>query len=309
MRKFILFLVLFVLLLFQVVFSSAVTDSTKVQIELKTYLEASAVPQNREVIYHVELSWKGDLDRFQILDVSEPAVTNLKIRGSGSSNKFFIDSDGNPFSIKRITYYFLPQELGMAYIDGLIIRYEDKVRGNVEKLSAQRLQVTIDDPVKDGNASGKIGTIIFWLFLILFLLATAFYTYRYFQRRDAADFDGELAEKSPEEMKMDELRAVDEDHSMKYNEKVQAMSRLLNKYFNEKFGLDGSVEYESIENRLKSLSLDDAILRKIKNFMEQASLAKFAGKEVSETDYQLYYDTLEMTFTSINTVVSKTEED
>ncbi len=308
MRKIVLSLVLFVLFSFG--FSSTATDSTSsVQIELKTYLESNTVPKNREVVYHVELSWKGDLDRFHILGVNEPSVSNLQIRGSGSSNKFFIDNDGNPLSIKRITYYFLPKELGMAYIDGLVIRYEDTVRGKVETLTAQRLQVSVTDPVSDNSSAANVGVIIFWILLFLFLATVAFFVYRYFQRRDAAGQGEDVVQKTAEEEKLERLQDIDADKNMKYNEKVQAMSSLLNHYFSEKFDLEGQVEFKDIEEKLKSLSIEERLLNKIKEFMEQALLAKFAGKDVSETDYQLYYDTLEQTFRQMNEIESKTEEE
>ena len=308
MRKIVLSLVLFVLFTFG--FSSTATDSTSsVQIELKTYLESNTVPLNREVVYHVELSWKGDLDRFHILGVNEPSVSNLQIRGSGSSNKFFIDNDGNPLSIKRITYFFLPKELGMAYIDGLVIRYEDTVRGEIETLTAQRLQVSITDPVSENSSAASIGVIIFWVLLFLFLSTVAFFVYRYFQRRDTSGQGEEVVEKTLEEEKLDELHNIHKEKNMKFNEKVQAMSSLLNHYFAEKFDLEGQIEFKDIEDRLRSLSVEEILLNKIKEFMEQALLAKFAGKDVSETDYQLYYDTLELTFRQMNEIESKTEEE
>ena len=308
MRKIVLSVVLFVLISFG--YSSAAADSTSsVNITLKTYLESNTVPKNREVVYHVELSWKGDLDRFHILGVNEPSVSNLQIRGSGSSNKFFIDNDGNPLSIKRITYYFLPKELGMAYIDGLVIRYEDTVRGEVETLTAQRLQVSITDPVADNSSAASIGVIIFWIVLALFLATVAFFVYRYYQRRDSAAQAETAIEKTLEDESLEKLRGIDEDKNMKYSEKVQAMSALLNHYFAQKFDMEGLIEYKDVEEKLKSLSIQERLLNKIKEFMEQALLAKFAAKDVSESDYQLYYDTLEDTFRQMNEIESKTEEE
>jgi cbb3-type cytochrome oxidase subunit 3 len=306
MRKIVLSLIVFGLFSFG--FSTAVTDSSAVQIELKASLEANQVPKNREAIYHVSLSWKGDLDRFHILDVSEPAVTNLQIRGSGSSNKFYLDDSGNPYSIKRITYYFLPKEMGMAYIDGLTIRYKDTVNGKTGVLTAQRLQVTITEPVMDSNGGG-LGVIVFWVLLSLFLILVAFFVYRYFQRRDEADAAPVEEKKSLEDEKLEILMEINKSGDLKYNEKVQQMSRLLNGYFSEKFGMEGQLEFKDIEEPLTSLSLEAGVIAKIKDFMERATLAKFAGEEVSETDYQLYYDTLEMLFGKMSEIGSKTEEE
>ena len=80
-------------------------DSTASKITLHTYLEQNKVPQNKEVVYHVELSWEGELQRYHISQISTPVLTNLTLRGSGSSNRFFTDEQGKPHSLKRISYY------------------------------------------------------------------------------------------------------------------------------------------------------------------------------------------------------------
>jgi hypothetical protein len=306
MRKIVLSLIVFGL--FSITLSETVTDSSAVQIELKASLDANQVPKNREVIYHVSVSWKGDLDRFHILNVSEPAVSNLQTRGSGSSNKFFLDDDGNPFSIKRITYYFLPKEMGMAYIDGLVIRYEDTVNGKVGTLTAQRLQVSIMEPVVDSNGSG-IGAVIFWVILSLFLLTIIFFVFRYFQRRGIEDTEESDDEKSAEYESLQNLSEINANKNLKYSEKVQAMSRLLNDYFAKKFGMDGQPEFIAVNDRLVRASIDENLIKKIEIFMERALLAKFAGEDVSEMDYQLYYDTLEMLFGQMSKMDSKIEEE
>jgi len=57
------------------------------QIQLRTFVESSSVPQNRPVIFHVELSWVGNLGRYRIEPISQPILTNLILEGSGSENR------------------------------------------------------------------------------------------------------------------------------------------------------------------------------------------------------------------------------
>ena len=114
-------------------FSQSVTDSLESEIRLRTYVESENIPLNREVVYHIELRWQGDLSRYRISEIVEPAVTNLVTRGSGSSNKVRTSANGELISIKEITFYFRPLEMGMAYIDGVIIRYNDTLKDKEEK--------------------------------------------------------------------------------------------------------------------------------------------------------------------------------
>ena len=66
--------------------AQTLNDSLKTDILLRTYIESEQVPLNREVVYNVELRWQGDLSKYKIGAILEPAVNNLTTRGSGSSS-------------------------------------------------------------------------------------------------------------------------------------------------------------------------------------------------------------------------------
>ena len=75
------------------------TDSIKSDIRLRTFVENEQVPLNCEVVFHVELEWKGDLNKYKISEFPEPVVSNLTMRGSGSSNKVNSTPQGFIYSI------------------------------------------------------------------------------------------------------------------------------------------------------------------------------------------------------------------
>ena len=91
-------------ILITTVIAKPAPDSIKSDILLRTFIESDNVPLNREVIYHVELRWQGDLNNYQIKDVQEPVLTNLTTRGSGSSNKVNTLADGNSFVLDKMKW-------------------------------------------------------------------------------------------------------------------------------------------------------------------------------------------------------------
>ena len=85
MNKIIIYNLLFYLFLFNSLFSQTNQDTSVSDISLRTYVENESVALNREVVYIVQLTWQGELSRYRISEVLDPDVTNLIIRGSGSS--------------------------------------------------------------------------------------------------------------------------------------------------------------------------------------------------------------------------------
>ena len=144
-------------------------DTSLTDISLKTYVQDETVALNREVVYEVELKWQGDLSRFKITEALEPNVTNLTVRGTGSTNRITTDSNGREISIKKITYYFKPIEIGMAYINGVTIRYEDTILNSKESLLASRLSVKIVEPIPETIVMVLIISILLFSFQFLIL--------------------------------------------------------------------------------------------------------------------------------------------
>ncbi len=269
----------------------AQTDSISSQINLKTILENENVPLNQEIVYHVELSWQGDLDRYKISDIGDPVISNLTLRGSGSSNQLITDPQGNPKSIRRVTYYFKAIEIGMAYIDGLTIQYTDIILDKGETLIAQRIGVKIGPPLENSNDDYLSGTIILWAMLTGFVLIVAFFVFRYLQRR-------KVVEKEAPELTLEEkyIRLLTDtihlaNGATKAN--ISALTKLLNSYIAEKFSIPGSVDSNIVKDRLAQLKVSEEIIGKIEIMHSKAELASFAGEKIDLADLHMFYDTIE----------------
>ena len=284
----------------------SIPDYTDSNIQLKTYLDQDAIPQNGEVVYHVELVWNGELDRYQISNIGDPVVSNLKLRGSGSSNRYFVDEAGNPKSVKQVNYYFTPIEMGMAYIDGITIQYEDKTLAQKETLSAQRLGVKIIEPLPDPNAGMDIGLTIIIALVILFVIVVIYFVGRYLKQRK---LNAEAEQVRPQTLEEKYLELLDniELSAENRNETLSSITKLLSSYFSEKYELLGSASFDQVKGELKKVNIMDDLLDKINDLYERDKLSKFAREQVAENELHLFFDTVEQVIKQLHKIESENE--
>ena len=285
-------LFLYIINFFNYTSMQAQVVSLSTSIKLKTVLESDKVPLNKEVIYHIELSWQGDLDRYLIAEIIEPSISGLDLRGSGSSNKLTTGQNGKPFSIRRVTYYFSPQSVGMAYIDGLTIQYKDNLSGNIETLIAQRIGVKIIEPVIEGNGIINFGTFFQISLLIIFIFLTGYFGFRFFQRRNSERVEQEIV-KSLEEKYLDLMKETIHLANNVSKENISSLSKLLNSYIAEKFSITGNLEVAEIKDKLAELEITEDIISKMARMIEKAELARFAAEDVNTSELHLFYDSIE----------------
>ncbi|MGD9898581.1 MAG: hypothetical protein AB7T22_05585 [Calditrichaceae bacterium] len=270
------------------------SDSLQSFVELRTFMDQEQVALNREVVYVVDMSWSGELSRYKIIDAGDPAAANLKLRGSGSSNRFFTDDKGNPHSVKRITYYFTPVELGMAYVDGVTIRYEDTLTGQQETLSARRLEAKIINPIPDKNNGPILEMVIVWMFILAFSFAVVFYVLKYFRKRKLNQRIPEAEPVSIEQKYLQILKETISSSGKPPTESLNLLTKIFNSYVSEKYKLTGGFSSEFINEKFKSENLNPEIINKLKQLYDRAELTKFAGEDISANEFHLFYDTVEM---------------
>ena len=99
--------------------------------------------------------------------------------------------------------------MGMAYIDGITIQYEDKVMAQKETLSAQRLGVKIIEPIEDPMAGMDLGLIIIIILVIIFILTVIYFVIRFLQQRKL-NAEAELIRQiSIEDKYLESLKSID----------------------------------------------------------------------------------------------------
>lgn len=299
----------FVVVCFLLVVPLLATESDQnSHIQLRTFLEKDEVPLNRELVYSVELSWTGELNRYHIFEISEPVVTNLKLRGSGSSNLFFTDSLGNPRSIKRINYYFLPLSIGMAYIDGVTIQYEDKQLNQKEMLSARRLAAKIIDPLPENNDGMDFAILIGLIFILLFAVILVYYLIRYIQRRKMSAAMSAEENLTLEERYEQMLKSNVDLNGEHRRDSLNSLAKLFSSYCVEKFKLQESPSLDVMISRLEDEKIRAELLEKLRDLYRRNELSKFAGEDISVNDLHLYYDTVEVLINHFKTNITTEDQ-
>ncbi|NOX88575.1 MAG: hypothetical protein GXO77_06085 [Calditrichaeota bacterium] len=275
------------------------TDSLNSEIQLRTYLEKEPVPLNDEVVYQVELSWVGKLNRYRILEISNPVLTNLKLRGSGSSNRFYLDDNNQPHSLKKITFYFTPLEMGMAYIDGITIKYQDAVLNQTGQLMSQRIGVKITEPTSRPGEGMRWGKMLVIFLAILFIFTVIYSIIRYFQQKKKQEIQEEPQQTVEEEFLQTVKQNIRADNGIP-EKKFNELMDITKQYLRKRFDLPAGAEFFEIKIVLEKASVPQQVLSKLEQFYQRAELVKFAGEPVNETELHFFIDTVELLLQEMN---------
>jgi hypothetical protein len=261
-------------------------------ITLNAYVEQSKVPQNRPVILHVELSWPGRLNRYQIEPVSQPMLTNLLLEGSGSENRLITEEDGSLKSLKAVTYRFRPLEMGMAYIDGIVIKYTDHESGEEDRLISQRIMVEITEPLPEegGNQLKALSYIV--LFVILFGVV-AYFLFQFVKKRRMIREDGVPAVSLPETY-LNRLAQEVDPRGTNLAEMIQRLSRIFKEYLENDFHIRiRELSTRELIARLNGLELEDTDKNNLSAVFEKLDQIKFARKDIDPAEFTNIYGTIE----------------
>ncbi|MCD6376349.1 MAG: hypothetical protein J7L94_12530 [Caldisericaceae bacterium] len=278
---------------------TANNDSLPSEIKLRAYLQKDQIPLNEEVVYNVELSWLGDVGRYRVLEISDPVLTNLKLRGSGSANRFFTDENNQPHAVKTITFYFTPLEIGMAYIDGITIKYLDNKTNQTGRLISQRIGVKITEPVAHGDGKISSGKLILFFFIAVFLIFLIYSLKRYFEQKKQQEILAE-PQKTVEEETLEELRNQMRSSQLMPEQKFNQLLELLKGYFKKRFELPTTSAFFEIRLVLEKTGVSAEVINKLEQLFERAELVKFAGEPVSESEVHFFIDSVELLLNELN---------
>lgn len=270
---------------------SASIPHDTVAVELKTYVESSKVPLNRRVVFVVELSWTGELGRYHLLPIPQPVLTNLMIEGSGSANRLEELPGGQYRSIRSFTYRLSPVALGMAYIDGLEIRYQDPGTGEVNSLVSQRVSVQVIDPIPD--SSDKFPPFIYLLLLGVFFGAIAYFLIRYFKTRKAAAGAPER-EVSLAEQYLKILAHDVDPRGTNLREMTLEMARIFREYLSKQYNIPTrEASAGEVVDHLRSAGVNEEALRRVDEALRKWDLVRFAGGDIDPAEFSNLYGVVE----------------
>ncbi len=247
-------------------------------IRVSAFVEPRKIPQNRTALLTIRLQWAGDLDRYEVTRFDNPLVQNLEIISTASANKVSA-VNGQLYAQQDYQYTLKPEALGMGYIDGIIIRYHDVATGKEYRLSTNRLEVKVIDPLPE---PGDYTWLYIVLGLILVAVPVAWWLIRRQRRRaEQARLEQErLAAMVP--LEQEYLNAIKEqvnlrDPDLKISDTFAVLSRLLRQYITAKWQVSGmELTTSELVAALKSKELDDRTLTDIETSLQTADVAKFS---------------------------------
>jgi len=299
----------FICMLASVSIAQTGQDTLTSEIQLRTFIDSENVPLNREAIYHIELRWKGDLSRYKISEILEPTVSNLATRGSGSSNKVNTTPDGSLISVKEITFYFKPLEIGMAYIDGVTIKYTDKIKERDESLISSRIGVKIIEPLPEADENEVFSTLMFGLILVLLVGCILYLFFRYKKKQREAE-ENALSEikETAEEKYLRLLKETIHMNTDNAKDSLNDLTHLLNGYLTERYHFPVSnLSANDLLAALKEKNLSEESIARINDYYTKANLVKFAGEAVEDSEFHRLYDTVELVLENQKNIIN--EED
>ena len=271
--------------------AQSASDSVRSDIVLRTYVESEEIPLNHEVVYHVELRWQGDLNRYKISKLAEPQLTNLSLRGSGSSNR-----DTGTMAIKQFTFYLRPLEMGMAYVDGARISYTDMRDNSEHALLSSRIGVKITEPLEEPGASNFTAILLYIIAGVILIGTGLLFIYRY-QTRKKAEME-KLRHESTETIEEKYLRLLKETVHLKKENIKDSMTdlvHLVTGYLTERFDLPaGNLTTKALIDFLRDRDIGATNLERLEDFLTCTDLVRFAGESIDENDFHRHYDTVEL---------------
>lgn len=278
---------------------SQVTDSTTSNSQaLEGRIKASArvspkeVPQNRTVTYTVEISWLGDLDRFEIEKLENPVLTNLEIVGNASSN-WVGELDGVIQAIKTYEYTLKPLALGMAYVDGLIVEYKDNEFDKNHRLVTNRLEVKVVDPIIERSS----GIFVLTGGIVLGLMAISAGGFYFIKRKKQKQAEERLRaiESIPvEEKYFSELGQKVDIQKGDISESFSVLSKIFRRYLSERYGISAlEITSREIINELKTSTVTEKMLEEVEELLNSCDVAKFSGGFSERASLQRAYTLFE----------------
>lgn len=277
-------------------------DSTQVnalpaegEIRLSALVDQTEVPLNRTVSFTIQLKWTGALDKYEIHQFDTPLLENFEIVENSSANRV-ANANGKTQAIQEYEYTLKPKSLGMGYVEGLIITYTDMSNDKEYRLTTNRIEIKVTDPLPEPGSKSWV----LWVIALVILLVLAVIFIRHTVRKKAekkrraeqeAAASAPLEEKYLEKLKNTvNLSAPDLD----IREGFADLSRLLRLFLSEKFHVSGlEATTEDVIRELQSKDLDDRFVKDTAESLKKADMIKFSGEAGDKSELERMYTLIE----------------
>lgn len=257
-------------------------------IQLRAFVEATRVPLDNRVVYHIELSWTGDMARFQFVSIPQPGLTNLLPEGSGSTVRLEDAGDGAVRSVKTITYRLRPLDTGHAGIDGVEIRFRDTATGAVDALRAAPVALTI---LAAGSGATHLTALIYVVLLGIFAAAILYFSVQFLRRRRSQGA-GSDADSLPDRYQRRLAQEID-PKSGNLNEAALRLLALFRDYLAERYALPAEADGPASAAHLAAAGMSPRDSDQAATLLERREIIRFGGTKLDPNEFQLIYGAVE----------------
>lgn len=289
------FLLIFFLLISHL---SMAQDSLKVtqpntpeDIKISTRVDRTTVPLNRTLLLHISLTWQGDPDRYEILDFENPALTNFEIIGTATSNKTEIVNN-KTYTRRDYEFTLKPRELGMGYVEGVIVKYKNRATGKEQSLITQRISLKVTDPVPESHSATHWPPAVLYAALLIIFVGILWFFLVYRKSKKPAM---EIEETPPiEETYLKSLKELIDFNNPDLKNGFSQLSKLLRNYLSEKFNLPAKkATTQELIQQMTHQEMDEKLVYQTKEVLSVADEIKFAGGSGSREELEKIYGIVE----------------
>ena len=286
------FVCIFLLISSHAFSQDALSTNESSGIQISARFAAQEVPLNRTLKFIIQVEWFGDLDRYEISEIETPTTHNFSIVSNSSADKREM-VDGKLKAIKTFEFELQPEELGMGYVEGVIVKYIDTSTGDGKHLLTNRLEAKVIDRIPEpGERSG----IIFITILAVLLLFIVFMVFRWLRKRHQQKRDVEPPPPPLEETYLDSLKSQVELHKPDFciNDGFAAVSRLLRQYLGEKYKFAATnALLDEIITTLSQNDGSDRLINITKEVLDICDVVKFSGSDGAKSDLERVFTLVE----------------
>jgi len=281
------------------------TSETDTTVHLEGAIKATAeiakkhIPQNRTLSYTVRVSWNGDLERYEVVTIEEPALTNLEIVSTSTSDWVGV-VDGVRRAVKEYEFVLRPQELGMAYIEDTRIAYKDRISEETRQLTTNRLEIEVGEPIIE-----KDNAFIVWVGLGALLFITGGVTaVTFVRRRKQREAERQLKVQDSVPLEEKYLSNLKTEVDLQDSDKQSAfsnLSKLFKKYLSERYDISAmELTTKEIAGQLNNMAVSEKIIEQTEEILNACDVAKFSGG-------QLEHGTLERVYTLLEDILNQNQ--
>ena len=286
------------LIVFSYFSQSAAQDTSQVALEstIKVYTEIGSkqVSLNRNLKFTVRVEWMGDLSRYKISELENPVINNFDIYSTSSADRRM--SEGGVAKAAKIYEFILrPKNLGMGYVESVVVKYIDTQTGEGHSLVTNRLDIEVIESVPDPNSHGWMMTLLPFIVAVcfIFVLVGSWLWKRKKKKRE----ESEIVEVVPLEQEFltmlhESIALNSPDLNIKEN--FGSLSKILRKYLTQKYEIAAmELTSDQLIISLKKAQLHENVINNIEEILRVCDLAKFAGSEGDRNDLDRIYTLIE----------------